>query len=660
MKHNMRTRQVHLDFHTSELINGIGSDFSKKQFQEMLIKGHVNSITVFSKCHHGWAYHPSKANEIHPNLDFDLLGAQIEAAHEINVKTPIYISAGLDEKMAVRHPEWLIRDMHGKTNWAPDFMTPGYHQFCFNSPYLDYLLNQIKEVLELYDGDGIFLDIVGVRECYCNNCVKKIRSKGYDPRNKEKMVELWEETYANYTSKVQSVIDDIKPGTPVFHNGGHIRRGRRDLAHMNSHLELESLPTGEWGYQHFPISARYAQGLDMEYLGMTGKFHTWWGEFGGYKHPNALRWEAALCLANGACCSIGDQLHPEGEMDIATYDLIGKAYKEVEEKEEWCFDTDNIADIAVLSTEAALLSDTTNGKGGSEDEGCVKILQEGKYLFDVIDLESDFNKYKVIVLPDVIRIEGVVKDKLTEFVTGGGRILASGVSGLDTNNTFTYDFGAEYIGESNFSPSYFKPGYKPEPLEISSYVIYSKGHEVKPYMGIEHGAFINSYFNRDIYSFCSHQHTPPESKRFSSGMTEGRDGIYIAWPVFDEYNQMGSYILKNMVCHALDRLLGDKKTLSTNLPAQGIVTLQEQKGKSRLIQHSLYATPVLRGKKTSLQVIEDIIPIYNTDFSVKLDSEVKRVYLAPQIKDVSYSQVNGLLKYKIESFECHQMVVIDY
>ncbi|MBQ3177661.1 MAG: beta-galactosidase, partial [Clostridia bacterium] len=85
----MNFRQVHLDFHTSEKIPGIGSRFSKEQFQHALKIGHVNSITIFSKCHHGWAYHPSEANEIHPELDFDLLGAQIEAAHEIGVKTPV-------------------------------------------------------------------------------------------------------------------------------------------------------------------------------------------------------------------------------------------------------------------------------------------------------------------------------------------------------------------------------------------------------------------------------------------------------------------------------------------------------------------------------------------------------------------------------------------
>lgn len=76
----------------------------------MLEIGHINSITLFSKCHHGWVYHPSKANEMHPHLKFEWLGAQIEATHEIGVKTPVYLSAGFDEKIVRIHPEWLARN----------------------------------------------------------------------------------------------------------------------------------------------------------------------------------------------------------------------------------------------------------------------------------------------------------------------------------------------------------------------------------------------------------------------------------------------------------------------------------------------------------------------------------------------------------------------
>ena len=45
----MKFRQIHLDFHTSEHIDGIGSEFSREQFQEALKRGHVSSITLFSK-----------------------------------------------------------------------------------------------------------------------------------------------------------------------------------------------------------------------------------------------------------------------------------------------------------------------------------------------------------------------------------------------------------------------------------------------------------------------------------------------------------------------------------------------------------------------------------------------------------------------------------
>ena len=101
----LRRRQVHLDFHTGDTMP-VGKSFSKEQFQNALKLGHVNSITIFSKCHHGWSYHPTEVNEMHPELDFDLMGAQLEACKEIDVNAPVYISAGYDEKEYVRHPEW--------------------------------------------------------------------------------------------------------------------------------------------------------------------------------------------------------------------------------------------------------------------------------------------------------------------------------------------------------------------------------------------------------------------------------------------------------------------------------------------------------------------------------------------------------------------------
>ena len=653
----MRFRQVHLDFHTSEHIEDIGKKFDKKQFQTALKKAHINSITLFSKCHHGWAYHPSKANEIHPHLDFDLLGAQIQAAHEIGVKTPIYLSAGLDEKMAHRHPEWLVRNLDESTTWAKDFTEPGYHKMCMSSPYLDYLVKQIEEVCKNYDADGIFLDIAGVQPCYCQNCIAEREELGLNPYDENDVLKHAEMVYKRYAEKTRAAVDKYKPNLSLFHNGGHIRQGRRDLVNYNTHLELESLPTGGWGYDHFPFSARYCQGLGVDYLGMTGKFHGSWGEFGGFKHPNALRFEVTLAAANGAKCSVGDQLSPSGEMDMVTYDLIGSAYSELEGKEEWLDNVESVADIAIISPEA-YVGDLSTGQMTKVDDsgsGVCRIMLEGKYLFDVIDFESDLSKYKVIILPDVIRADIDFAKRLREFCDCGGKVLATGKSVLHENsNEFCLNLGAEWIKENPYKPDYFRPLEKIKDMGDTGYIMYGNGEKIRC-IGNELGIRENPYFNRTRVHFCSHQHTPNSCEYGGAGMTEGKDGIYIAWNIFADYAQSGELHLKQMVIFALDRLLDSAKTLKTNLPAQGIVTLMKQS--DRLICHLLYASPVKRGN--GIEVIEDIVPIYNVELAIKTNRKINKVYLAPQKEDIDFTYDNGYISVKLAKIECHQMVVFE-
>ena len=657
----MRFRQVHLDFHTSEAIPNVGSGFSKAQFQAMLGRGHVDSITVFSKCHHGWSYHPTQANETHPHLDFDLLGAQIEAAHEIGVKTPVYLSAGLDEKEARRHPEWLMRDGADRTNWVDTWLKPGYHQLCLNTPYLAKLIAQIEEVVQNYDADGLFLDIVGVRTCVCRHCLDALLAEGRDPRDPRAVRELGERTYANYTRRANEAAHRHRPGLPVFHNGGHIVRGRRDLAHRNTHLELESLPTGGWGYDHFPLSARYAATLGMDYLGMTGKFHTSWGEFGGYKHPNALRYEAALSLANGARVSVGDQLHPSGEMDPATYALIGAAYREVQQKEAWCEGAANVADVALLSAEAAHVGadPAQSPRAGRTDAGAVRMLLEGKFLFDVVDGDADFTRYRVLILPDGIRLNDTLKAKLEGLLAGGGKVLATGESGLDeAGDAFEIDLGVRYEGRNEFQPSFFRPHGPLPSLGDAAFVFYGLGQNVSVADGgTVLGHRENPYFNREFNHFCSHQHTPSGLRDDGPGMVEGPAGIYIAWNVFQDYATKGSLALKETVLYGLNRLL-PRKTLTTNLPTQGVVTLTEQAARSRYVCHLLYASPVKRGD--GVEVIEDILPLYDTAVSLDVPRPVTRVSLVPQGAALPFSQADGVIEYRLPKWECHQMVALDY
>ncbi len=141
-------RQVHLDFHTSPHIPDVGADWDREHFIQTLQRAHVNSITVFAKCHHGMNYYPSKVGPVHPSLSFDLLGAQIEACHSVGIRCPIYVSVVWDVSAAERHPEWRQIDQDGRqVGRGPLEGERGWPWLCVNTAYTDELVAQTEELM---------------------------------------------------------------------------------------------------------------------------------------------------------------------------------------------------------------------------------------------------------------------------------------------------------------------------------------------------------------------------------------------------------------------------------------------------------------------------------------------------------------------------------
>lgn len=363
----------------------------------------------------------------------------------------------------------------------------------------------------------------------------------------------------------------------------------------------------------------------------------------------------------GAKVSVGDQLHPSGKMDAATYALIGAAYSEVEAKQEWCASALNIADIGLLSLEAVRQESGSQGqmaKVGPADAGAVRMLLEGQFLFDVLDTDADFSRYKLLVLPDAVRIDDGLLSQLKAFTAEGGKVLATGTSGLHAQeDAFALNLGAEYVGPSEFHPEYFRPAWTPEPLQDAAFVMYGTGEQITLALnGTELGAREDPYFNRTWEHFCSHQFAPSNEKNAGPGMTQGPDGVYISWAMFSDYATKGSLICRLVVAHALNVLLGEQKTLSTTLGAQGVATLVHQKGEGRYVLHLLYASPVRRGD--GVEVIEDIPVVRDVKATLRGLPPVARATLQPQGHDVPFTQETDTLTFTVPRLENHQMVVL--
>ena len=670
--HSLRFRQIHLDFHTSEAIAEIGRDFDKKHWQETLKGAHVDSITCFAVCHHGWSYYDTRVGCRHPHLDFDLTRAMYDACREINVNVPLYVTAGFNNYIARIHPQWRCINHEGHyigSSQKP--IDPGYYLLCFNTPYLDYLCQQIREVATLFpQASGMFLDIIHKSQCCCPWCLESMEQRGLkaeDPVDRAKNAEI---VLDNYYRRTLEALRSVSPAMPLFQNSGHVQRGERRFLDYVTHLELESLPTGGWGYDHFAMAAKYAKLTGLDFLGMTGKFHTTWGEFGGFKHPNALRYECAAMLAYGAKCSVGDQLDPRGRLDESTYGIIAGAYAEVEAKEPWCRDATNVADVALLSSVAVA---PDHPRQDDADTGASRLLLEGHVLFDILDGQMDFSPYKALVLPDDLVVSESLKAKLDAYLSAGGKLLMTGNSALAADGkTPLFDIGAEIAGPGEFKLNFILPIPSLRPDFVNSpFVVYARYPRLKVTTGESLGAVYEPYFDRQWRHFCSHQHAParPTPSPYHCGVHKGNI-MYLPMPIFTLYRAMGTVVYKQFALSCIRRLLGDGQTFLGNLPSTARVSLMEQKAHRRYILHLLHADLVNRGGKlakineniatsgTAIEVIEDLLPLHDVDVSLKLPQPVRRVTLEPGGRELPHRTAAGRTVIHLDQFTCHQMVVL--
>ena len=83
----LRFRQVHLDFHTSEQIRGIGDKFDPRNLLGPLRKP-AWIPSCFARCHHGMIFYDTDFPGRHPYLNRNLLKEQIDACRKVGIKFP--------------------------------------------------------------------------------------------------------------------------------------------------------------------------------------------------------------------------------------------------------------------------------------------------------------------------------------------------------------------------------------------------------------------------------------------------------------------------------------------------------------------------------------------------------------------------------------------
>jgi hypothetical protein len=658
-------RQVHLDFHTSEFLPYIGARFDKEQWQEALKVGHVNQINIFAKGHHSWSYYPTKVGKMHPNLKFDLLGAQIEASHEIGVVCPIYFTAGWSSNDAEDHPEWCMRKKDGAYlagNWDfnadIDDRRPNYSwkRLCLASGggYDKLMKSQIEEICENYPVDGFWVDIYSGAKfgCWCQTCLARMKREGVDIADEQAVIRSTVLATKKQMREIRELVAKHHSKATVYFNGiTHIYDDQsfyNRLFDNNTQQELEDLPTAWGGYDKLPYESKYHKSQGSRVVAMSGKFHKAWGEFGGFKHPDAIKYEAAAMISFGAACNFGDQLHPSGEMDMDTYKNIGYAFEYVEKIEEY-------GDNGMPASNLGLWLTVDR----NADLGAVNMLLEMHYDFVLAD-ETNLQDLSVLIIPGVRCLTNAQAAKINQWVDNGGKLIVFGDGALGKGSKdFVLDVGAEFIERSpyHFDFTVIKSEIG-EGLVQSPFLNYKAGLRVKPTDAKVLANIREPYFNRTYRHYTSHRETPYklEESGYPAVLRKG-NVIYFAHNLDRLYYSDAVRLHRDIVHNAI-KLLHDENMMEvTNLPSCGRVSFLKQQESERYVAHLLYSPALSRG---SVAVLEDFPPIPNVKLRIQVPEKVTKVYGIPGKKKLKWKRDGEHINIDVPTFSTHTGIVFEY
>ncbi|MBI2301556.1 MAG: beta-galactosidase trimerization domain-containing protein [Armatimonadetes bacterium] len=654
-------RDIHLDFHTHGDIPGIGADFDPDEFTLTLTNAHVDSICVFARCHHGYCYYPTTVGTPHPHLARpDLLGDMVTALHGAGIKVGIYTTVVWDELTWQNHPAWRVVKPDGR---FVDDGSAGWKWLCMNTAYADWLEEHTREILERYRCDRVFFDIVmpWPDGCCCDDCLAGMKVEGLDAGSAADRRTYGERVRSRFVERFAGIVADHDPTLPAFFNRSWTltshpeMTARRDWESYGQ-MVVESLPSGGWGYNHFPLLAGYFAWRGKDMNACTGRFLRSWGDFGGLKNPVALEYECVRTVAWGVKCDIGDQLHPRGRLEKATYDLVGGAYGLVEQLEPWCLDTEPLAEVGIVVGTGTGPDGLFDGDNRSE-EGAMRTCLELQVPFLIVDTADDFDRFRVLLLPDKVMVDDALAKKLARFLAAGGQLIASHRSGLrpDGQAFAPPQWPAVWHGEGEHTTHYLRPLPAAGPdLAEFDYAVYERGGQIVAEDEATTLALsVPPYFERRPQHFCSHAQAP--STGVPSGPAAVRRGAvtHFADPLFRLYKETGHGVYRTLVRNAL-RVHDPRPLLRTNLPSTAEVTLR-RRGEAVLV-HILHYVPQ---RRAGIDIVEDVIPLHGVELCVRMDREVKGAKLVPEGEAIALEMVDGYACVRVPVVSGHAHVVVE-
>jgi hypothetical protein len=689
-----------------EWYHGAGGEMDAAAYAKSLAGSNVSAVQVYIKDHHGIAYYDTKVGKRSSYMKGDLLAELVRETKARDIKFLAYYSVGWDNWMAERNPEWVMRSPDGEA------IKIGFWTYlCYNTPYREYMLAQLHEIAQ-YGVDGLWLDILrypqmGFHACFCDGCRAKFTATG--EADLPTTINFRDPTYRRYVRFLQhtvtSFMEEIRlavGSTPFTFNGiGFLTpKEWNDLCgwhNVESHAP-------EFSDQSF--KSRYLAGLRRPWEILTPGTAVGWTSWTA-KPADTMKLELAITASHGGTATIGSNPPIGGntEQPHSTMSAQRRAFADafgwLKARAPWLGDTPhrlgNVAILQSISTEVSLFGGHSNpgldqdvfrsAKLGEPLEAYPRevILDALGFHGSLLPTDTQYeiiNEYSIewlddfdlVILPDQRCLSHVVIERLREFVSQGGNLIATHRTslyaedgGMSANFALADLFGVDYLDLSHFDVHYLDMAGRPlaEALHESVTPARQPAVKVKAHAGTDVLATLRwPDSKRTPTRFYFHEASGPDHRTPAlypaiTSHSYGRgQAIYIAVPLGREYFVYKSYtaaeIIRTLTAQAA------RPVATSSHPRRVEMTLVRQEESGRLVIHLVnhYSNEIEPFRDSDS--IERLQLSWDKSYLTECKGgDWQKVYLAPDDEPLKVTERNGRCEIEIGRLGIHAMVVLE-
>ena len=392
-----------------------------------------DSVTLLTVHHDGYYLYPSEFTRNQPDRDY--FGEQVKACSEEGIRSIGYYSLTLNSLVGAEHPEWRIRDLHDRVLVPDHRYFFHYDWLCVNSPFRDFAIAQMTEIVSRYHLDAIWMDILYLPPhphpddpflkpdqdtCFCECCHRAYTDwyRGenlFDAVGTPRHDEFRAESYRRFVFDLKKNLLSVGRPIAVTFNGA----GRRRCPFYERLDPLADWCSGE--AHNMPTRSIFSKvltqdGLPMELMSCSELV---WSH-NVSKPTQLVSLEAVNTLLHGGTYTLGINHAPDGRLQQGNVDRLVRWGQWIKNKAPSLREGTLISEVGLLEAGQPLLI---------SNPGFVRwvdFLSKSHFLFS-LERNLDVTRWpRCMIVPKGLHLTEEIAACLESYVRQGGRLLIEG------------------------------------------------------------------------------------------------------------------------------------------------------------------------------------------------------------------------------------------